>query len=84
MTYLAYLDEFRHVGPYASKADPKYRESPLFGPARFVLPTEEVRGFGTWFFQRKCQLLGWGKLVVSFFVESPKKYTQYKCAHGQA
>ncbi len=29
----------------------------MFGLAGFVLPAEEVRGFGTWFFQRKCQLL---------------------------
>ena len=53
-TYLAYLDEFGHIGPYVSKDDSKYRTSPVFG---FVLPAEEVRGFGTWFFQRKCQLL---------------------------
>ena len=57
MTYLAYLDEFGHIGPYVSKRDPKYHESPVFGLAGFILPTEEVRGFGTWFFQRKCQLL---------------------------
>ena len=57
MTYLAYLDEFGHIGPYVSKEDPKYHESPVFGFAGFVLPAEEVRGFGTWFFQRKCQLL---------------------------
>ena len=57
MTYLAYLDEFGHIGPYVSKADPKHRTSPVFGFAGFVLPAEEVRGFGTWFFQRKCQLL---------------------------
>ena len=57
MAYFAYLDEFGHVGPYVSKEDPKYNESPVFGFAGFVLPAEEVRGFGTWFFQRKCQLL---------------------------
>ncbi len=57
MTYLAYLDEFGHVGPYVGKRDPQYHESPVFGLAGFVLPAQEVRGFGTWFFQRKCQLL---------------------------
>ncbi len=57
VTYLAYLDEFGHIGPYVSKDDPKHRTSPVFGFAGFVLPAEEVRGFGTWFFQRKCQLL---------------------------
>ena len=57
MTYLAYLDEFGHIGPYVSKEAPKYNESPVFGFAGFVLPAEEVRGFGTWFFQQKCHLL---------------------------
>ncbi|WP_428099813.1 hypothetical protein [Candidatus Rariloculus sp.] len=57
MTYFAYLDEFGHIGPYVSRADPRYNESPVFGLAGFVLPSKEVRGFGTWFFQRKCDLL---------------------------
>ena len=29
----------------------------MFGLAGFVMPAAEVRGFGTWFFQRKCQML---------------------------
>lgn len=57
MTYFAYLDEFGHVGPYVSRTDPRHNDSPVFGLAGLVLPAEEVRGFGTWFFQRKCQLL---------------------------
>ena len=57
MTYFAYLDEFGHIGPYVSRADPRYKDSPVFGLAGFVLPAAEVRGFGTWFFQRKCELL---------------------------
>ena len=57
MTYLAYLDEFGHIGPYVSRRDPTYAESPVFGLAGFLLPANAVRGFGTWFFQRKCQLL---------------------------
>ena len=57
MTYFAYLDEFGHVGPYVARTDPRYRESPVFGLAGFVLPADEVRGFGTWFYQRKCELL---------------------------
>ena len=56
-TYFAYLDEFGHIGPYISRADPRYKTSPVFGLAGFVLPAAEVRGFGTWFFQRKCQML---------------------------
>ncbi len=58
MTYFAYLDEFGHIGPYVSRTDSRYKDSPVFGLAGFVLPSEEVRGFGTWFFQRKCELLG--------------------------
>ena len=57
VTYFAYLDEFGHIGPYISRTDPKYKTSPVFGLAGFVLPAVEVRGFGTWFFQRKCELL---------------------------
>ena len=57
MTYFAYLDEFGHIGPYVSRQDPRYRESPVFGLAGFVLASEDVRKFGTWFYQRKCQLL---------------------------
>ena len=36
---------------------PRYKASPVFGLAGFVLPAEAVRGFGTWFFRRKCELL---------------------------
>ena len=57
MTYFAYLDEFGHIGPCISRTDPKHKTSPVFGLAGFVLPAVEVRGFGTWFFQHKCELL---------------------------
>ena len=57
MTYFAYLDEFGHIGPYVGRTDPRYKDSPVFGLAGFVMPAGEVRGFGTWFFQRKCQML---------------------------
>ena len=56
MTYIAYLDEFGHVGPYIDRKDPKHHDSPVFGFAGLVLPADEVRGFGTWFYQRKCEL----------------------------
>ena len=56
-TYLAYLDEFGHVGPYINRHHPRHNDSPVFGFAGVVLPVDEVRGFGTWFFQRKCELL---------------------------
>ena len=57
LTYIAYLDEFGHVGPYVSREHPKHNDSPVFGLAGFVLPSDKVRGFGTWFFQRKCAML---------------------------
>ncbi len=57
MTYIAYLDEFGHIGPYIDRADPKHNDSPVFGLAGFVLPLDEARGFATWFFKRKCELL---------------------------
>ncbi|MCY4200226.1 MAG: DUF3800 domain-containing protein [Gammaproteobacteria bacterium] len=57
MTYIAYLDEFGHVGPYIAREDPKHNDSPVFGLAGLIIPIEKARGFGTWFFQRKCELL---------------------------
>lgn len=52
-----YLDEFGHIGPYLSRKHPKYKESPVFGLAGFIIPTHEIRGFSTWFYQQKCRLL---------------------------
>lgn len=57
MTYIAYLDEFGHVGPYVARTDPKHRTSPVFGLAGFLMPASQVRAFGTWFFKRKRELL---------------------------
>ena len=57
MTYIAYLDEFGHIGPYITRTHSRHNDSPVFGLAGFVLPLDEVRSFATWFFQRKCQLL---------------------------
>ena len=57
LIYIAYLDEFGHVGPYVARGHPRHNDSPVFGFAGFLMPAEEVRAFGTWFFQRKCELL---------------------------
>ncbi len=57
MTFLVYLDEFGHIGPYVNRNYPKHNDSPVFGLAGYALPSDEVRGFGTWFFKRKCDLL---------------------------
>ena len=57
LIHIAYLDEFGHVGPYVARSDPRHNTSPVFGFAGFAMPADEVRGFGTGFFQRKCDLL---------------------------
>ena len=57
MTYFAYLDEFGHIGPYVARQHPRHNDSPVFGLAGFVMPSEHLHGFGTWFFQRKRDLL---------------------------
>ena len=57
-TDFAYLDKYWHVGSYVAQDDPNYRECPVYGLAGFVLPADQVRGFGTWFCQHKCELLG--------------------------
>lgn len=59
LTYIAYLDEFGHIGPYISRLDPRHNDSPVFGLAGLVLPVEEVRSFGTWFYKRKSELLAY-------------------------
>lgn len=59
MIYMAYLDEFGHIGPFVSKTDPTYKESPVFGLAGYIMPLDKVRSFGTWFYQLKCNLLQW-------------------------
>ena len=57
MIYIAYLDEFGHIGPYVSRNHARYKTSPVFGLAGLILPATAVRSFATWFFQRKCELL---------------------------
>ena len=58
VTCFAGLDECGRIGPCVSRQDPRHNDSPVFGLAGFVLPSEKVRGFGTWIFQRTCQLFG--------------------------
>jgi hypothetical protein len=57
MHYIAYLDEFGHIGPFVSRDHPKHNTSPVFGLGGFVLPSSNVRAFATWFYQLKCNLL---------------------------
>lgn len=57
MLYIAYLDEFGHIGPFISRDHAKHNDSPIFGLAGIVLPYDQVRSFATWFFKLKCNLL---------------------------
>lgn len=57
--YVAYLDEFGHIGPYVSADHAQHNTSPVFGLGGIILPLTESRSFGTWFFQRKSELLDW-------------------------
>lgn len=55
--HFAYLDEFGHIGPYISADHPRHNTSPIFGLGGLILPSDKIRGFSTWFFQRKCEML---------------------------
>lgn len=57
MTHFTYFDDFGHIGPHVSSRDRRYKDSPVFGLAGFVLASEVVREFANWFFQHKCELL---------------------------
>lgn len=54
---IAFLDEFGHQGPYVSRNDPRYGQSPVFGLAGYILPNHQVRHFATFFFQLKSRML---------------------------
>lgn len=55
--YIAYLDEFGHIGPFISRSHAKHNTSPVFGLGGFVLPVERVRPFASYFYELKCNLL---------------------------
>jgi hypothetical protein len=48
-----YLDEFGHIGPFMSRAGPRYNECPVFGLAGVILPEDAIRPFATKFLQLK-------------------------------
>jgi hypothetical protein len=48
-----------HNVQIVSRGDEKYNDHPVFRLAGIVIPVEQVRGFVTWFYQRKCQWLKW-------------------------
>ena len=55
--YIAYLDEFGHIGPFISRAHQKHNASPVFGLGGLLLPVDRVRPFASWFYRLKCNLL---------------------------
>lgn len=56
-TYFVYLDEFGHIGPYVARNHPQYNTFPVFGFGGIVIPADQVRGFSSWFYKLKCNLL---------------------------
>ncbi|MEB0000845.1 DUF3800 domain-containing protein [Cryobacterium sp. RTS3] len=50
---LAYIDEIGETGAFVSKTDTRYKTSPAFGYAGFVIPAENARKFGSIFVQEK-------------------------------
>ena len=59
MLYLAYLDEFGHIGPYLTHDHPQHKTHPAFGLAGILLPYTQVRPFSSYFYRQKNQLLQW-------------------------
>lgn len=57
MLYIAYLDEFGHIGPYISNDHARHKTHPVFGLGGVVLPYYQVRSFTTFFYQLKNRLL---------------------------
>jgi hypothetical protein len=55
--YVAYLDEFGHIGPFISRSHAVHNASPVFGLGGIVLPVERVRPFASFFYRLKCDLL---------------------------
>lgn len=50
---LAYIDEIGETGAFVSKTDPRFRTSPAFGYAGFIVPDGAARRFGQLFDREK-------------------------------
>lgn len=57
MHYIAYLDEFGHIGPFISRTHENHKTSPVFGLGGIILPVDQVREFAIYFYQLKGRLL---------------------------
>ncbi|AWT55584.1 DUF3800 domain-containing protein [Mycolicibacterium smegmatis] len=53
---LAYIDEIGETGAFVSRDHPKYKTSPAFGYAGFVIPAANARRFGAAFTENKRTL----------------------------
>ena len=49
--------QFGHPGPFVSRGDRRFSQSPVFGLAGYILPHHQVRHFATFFFQLKANML---------------------------
>lgn len=91
MLYVAYLDEFGHIGPYVSADHSRHKTHPVFGLGGVVLLYSHVRRFSTYFYQRKNELLAfeldrsgkhpakWEKKGSSLFsVKNVQKYPEVR------
>jgi len=54
--YIAFLDEFGHIGPYVSRSHAAHNQSPVFGLAGFIIPHQHAREIATSFYQSKARL----------------------------
>lgn len=53
---LAYIDEIGETGAFVSKDHKRFKTSPVFGYARFVIPVQSARDFGRSFTEEKRRL----------------------------
>ncbi len=53
---IAYLDEVGETGAFVSRSDSRYKTSPAFGYAGFILPEQAVRTFSREFHYEKHTL----------------------------
>lgn len=93
LLYIAYLDEFGHIGPFLSHDDPRHNTHPAFGLGGLVIPFSEIRQFSTYFFKLKNALLkfelvksgehpaGWEKKGSSLYtIKNIEKYRELRQA----
>lgn len=53
---LAYIDEIGETGAFVARDHPKFKTSPAFGYAGFIIPADQARVFGAFFVAQKNAL----------------------------